>query len=92
MRIQKYVGVAIVAAMIANGASAQKLGVGGVGVDQNTSLPKCDKPLGTIALVEKKVADPYDKLPEGIRALAEMADAQEMSQFARSATRGLISW
>lgn len=77
MRIQNYVGVAIFAAMIANGASAQKLGVGGVGVDQNTSLPKCDKPLGTIALVEKKVADQYDKLPEGIRALAEMADAQE---------------
>jgi hypothetical protein len=56
--------------------SAQKLGKGGIGIDNETALPKCDKPLGTIALVEKAVTDPFEKLPEGIRALAALAESQ----------------
>lgn len=35
-------------------AYAQKLGVGGTGVDEASQLPICDKSLGTVALVEEK--------------------------------------
>lgn len=67
---------AIATMLSSSSVLAQKMGVGGLGIDNATALPKCDVPLGIIALVEKKAADPYDKLPEGIRALAEMAQAQ----------------
>lgn len=72
-----FIGAAVAAIAASSSAQAQKLGVGGVGIDNATTLPKCAAPLGTIALVEKKAPDPYEKLPEGIRALAEMAEAQE---------------
>lgn len=72
-----FIGAAVAAIAASSSVQAQKLGVGGVGIDKATTLPKCAAPLGTIALVERKAADPYDKLPAGFRALAEMADAQE---------------
>lgn len=44
---------------------AQKLGVGGTGVDEASTLTTCPKPLGTSALVEEKAkSDPrFDALP-----------------------------
>ena len=59
--------------------SAQKLGVGGTGVDEASMLTTCPKPLGTIALVEEKAkSDPrLEALPPGIRAMMDMAQAQQ---------------
>ena len=58
---------------------AQKLGVGGTGVDEASQLPICDKPLGTVALVEEKTEqDPcLAALPPQFRAMMEMAQAQQ---------------
>ena len=58
-------------------SQAQEMGKGGLGVDNSALLPKCEKPLATIALVEKQAADPFDQLPEGMRALAALAEAQD---------------
>ena len=60
-------------------AAAQKLGVGGTGVDERSTLTTCSKPLGTIALVEEKAkSDPrLEALPPGIRAMMEMAHSQQ---------------
>lgn len=60
-------------------AHAQKLGVGGTGVDEASQLPTCDKPLGTVALVEdKQKSDPrLDAMPPQLRAMFEMAQAQQ---------------
>ncbi|HMS20510.1 CsgG/HfaB family protein [uncultured Sphingorhabdus sp.] len=79
---KKLIPISMLAFMLAtpSTAQAQELGKGGLGVDNAASLPKCDKPMATIALVEKKAADPYDKLPEGIRALAELAEAQDRKE------------
>ena len=37
-------------------ASAQKLGKGGVGVDEQSELPQCAAMIGTVALVEDRSA------------------------------------
>ena len=50
-------------------ASAQKLGQGGTGVDENTELPRCAAPLGVVALVEEKAPDMRDSLSPGLAAL-----------------------
>ncbi|WP_267381402.1 MULTISPECIES: CsgG/HfaB family protein [unclassified Sphingomonas] len=58
-------------------ATAQRLGKGGVGVDETTEVPRCDKPIGTLALVEEQsAATPSDELPPGMRALVRLAEAQ----------------
>ena len=58
---------------------AQKLGVGGTGVDEASQLPICEKSLGTVALVEEKPkSDPrMDALPPYLRAMMEMAQSQQ---------------
>ena len=60
----------------AGGAQAQQLGKGGTGVDENTELPRCAAPLGVVALVEEKTADPMEQLPPGMAALVRLAEAQ----------------
>jgi hypothetical protein len=64
-------------AIAATPATAQKLGKGGIGIDENTEVPRCGRPLGTIALVEERsTASPADGLPPGMAALIRMAEAQ----------------
>ena len=60
-------------------ALAQKLGVGGAGVDDASALTTFATPLGTIALVEEKAkSDPcMDAMPPQFRAMMEMAQAQQ---------------
>jgi curli biogenesis system outer membrane secretion channel CsgG len=64
-------------AVATSSASAQKLGKGGIGIDENTEVPRCDRSLGTIALVEERsAASPAEGLPAGMAALIRMAEAQ----------------
>ncbi len=58
-------------------ALAQKTGQGGTGIDENTELPRCEQPLGIVALVEEKAPDPSDQLSPGLAALLRMAEAQQ---------------
>jgi Curli production assembly/transport component CsgG len=69
----------IVSALIAAPVSAQKLGVGGTGVDEASAVPMCERSLGTVALVEEKPAQPQgmENLPPQIRAMMEMAAQQQ---------------
>ena len=71
--------VAALAMLAATPAAAQKLGVGGTGVDEASQLPTCDRPIGIVALVEEKAkSDPrMDALPPQFRAMMEMARAQQ---------------
>ncbi len=63
-------------AIVATPATAQKLGEGGIGVDETTEVPRGDRPLGTIALVEdRRAGTPTDGLPAGMAALIRMAEA-----------------
>ena len=39
-------------AFVASPVAAQKLGKGGIGIDENTEVPRCTRSLGTIAVVE----------------------------------------
>jgi len=65
------------AALAATPANAQKLGKGGIGIDETSEGPRCDVPLGTIALVEDRTAAPSeDDIPPGLRAMIRMAEAQ----------------
>lgn len=65
------------AALAATPANAQKLGKGGIGIDETSEVPRCDVPLGTIALVEDRTAAPSeDDIPPGLRAMIRMAEAQ----------------
>ncbi|NLS27461.1 hypothetical protein S2M10_24570 [Sphingomonas sp. S2M10] len=68
-------GLAVAAAVCP--ATAQRLGKGGVGVDETTEVPRCDRPTGTIVLVEEQsAATPSDELSPGMRALVRLAEAQ----------------
>ena len=71
-------GLAIaILALAATPATAQKLGKGGIGIDETSEVPRCDVPLGTIALVEDRTAAPSeDDIPAGLRAMIRMAEAQ----------------
>jgi curli biogenesis system outer membrane secretion channel CsgG len=64
-------------------AQAQQFGKGGTGVDETTDLPRCAAPLGVVALVEEKTADPMDQLPPGMAALVRMAEAQNSGNGAK---------
>ena len=70
--------VAVLAMVAATPVAAQKLGVGGTGVDEASALPPCARPLGTVALVEEKAkSDPcMDGLPPQFRVMMEMAKSQ----------------
>ena len=58
-------------------AMAQKMGKGGIGIDETTEVPRCDRSLGTVALVEERsAASPTDGIPAGMAALIRMAEAQ----------------
>lgn len=75
--MQKIITALGVIALTAAPAVAQKLGKGGIGIDETTEVPRCDRPLGTIALVEERsAASPADGLPAGMAALIRMAEAQ----------------
>lgn len=75
--MQKIITALGVIALTASPAAAQKLGKGGIGIDETTEVPRCDRPLGTIALVEERsAASPTDGLPAGMAALIQMAEAQ----------------
>lgn len=68
---------AISAAIVAQPAYAQKTGKGGMGIDKTADLPRCSKPLGSIALVEEKTGPSVeDQLPPGMRALVQLAERQ----------------
>lgn len=63
---------------------AQKLGKGGTGVDEASEVPRCDRPLGTIALVEERSAATGEQdIPPGLRALVRLAEAQNGGASAR---------
>lgn len=59
-------------------AIAQRTGVGGTGVDENTVVPTCERSLGTIALVEEKTPTSarLDALPPHLKAWMEIAQQQ----------------
>jgi curli biogenesis system outer membrane secretion channel CsgG len=58
-------------------ALAQKTGKGGIGIDETTEVPRCDRSLGTIALVEERAAGGTEEgLPPGLAAMMRMAQAQ----------------
>jgi len=64
-------------ALAATPATAQMMGKGGIGIDETSEVPRCDVPLGTIALVEDRTAAPSeDDIPAGLRAMIRMAEAQ----------------
>ena len=66
-----------VATIATTPAIAQKMGKGGIGIDETTEVPRCDRSLGTVALVEERsAASPTDGLPAGMAALIRMAEAQ----------------
>lgn len=64
-------------------AHAQKLGKGGTGVDENSQIPLCSKPLGTVALVEDKAPSADDQLPPGMKALIQLAERQNGGSTAK---------
>ena len=75
-----HLSILVVAALVSSASTrAQKLGVGGTGVDEASTITTCPKPLGTIALVEEKAKDDprLEALPPGIRAMMDMAQAQQ---------------
>jgi len=64
-------------ALTASPALAQKAGKGGIGIDENTEVPRCERSLGTIALVEARAAGGTEEgLPPGLAAMMRMAQAQ----------------
>ena len=66
-----------VATIATTPAIAQKMGKGGIGIDETTEVPRSDRSLGTVALVEERsAASPTDGIPAGMAALIRMAEAQ----------------
>ncbi len=64
-------------AFVATPGAAQKLGKGGIGIDENTEVPRCTRSLGTIAVVEERAAGgTAEGIPPGLAALMRMAEAQ----------------
>lgn len=64
-------------AIAAAPATAQKLGKGGIGVNETTEVPHCAQPFGTIALVEERAAGGAEEgLPPGFAAMMRLAQAQ----------------
>lgn len=78
-----YMLAAAIAASLASPAMAQKLGQGGTGVDENSQLPQCAQPLGTVALIEDKAPSVDEQLPPGMRALVQMTERQNGGSTAK---------
>lgn len=78
-----HTAAALAAAGMAASAGAQKIGQGGTGIDERTELPRCEQPLGIVALVEEKAEDPAAQLPPGLAALMRMAEAQNGGSTAK---------
>jgi hypothetical protein len=77
MRHMLTTAVIAIAVFAASPATAQKMGKGGIGIDETSEVPRCDVPLGTIALVEDRTAAPSEEdIPAGLRAMIRMAEAQ----------------
>ncbi len=71
-------------ALLASPATAQRVGRGGTGVDENSELPRCGQPLGSVALVEdRSVAGVEDQLPPGMKALVQLAERQNGGSTAK---------
>lgn len=71
-------------ALLASPATAQSVGRGGTGVDENSELPRCSQPLGSIALVEdRSAAGVEDQLPPGMKALVQLAERQNGGSTAK---------
>lgn len=74
------------AALAASPATAQKLGKGGVGIDEQSELPQCSAMIGTVALVENRSAatqNGADDLPASMRAFVRLAEQQNAGGTAR---------
>lgn len=65
--------------LLGSPAIAQRTGVGGTGVDENTVVPTCERSLGTIALVEEKTPTSarLDALPPHLKAWMDIAQMQQ---------------
>lgn len=75
--MQRTIGFITILCAAASPAIAQKMGKGGIGIDETTEVPRCERPLGTIALVEERsAASTAEGLPAGMAALIRMAEAQ----------------
>lgn len=75
--MQRTLALAIMLAVSTAPALAQRAGKGGIGIDENTQVPRCDRPYGTIALVEERAAGgTAEGIPPGLAALMRMAEAQ----------------
>ncbi|OMJ33302.1 hypothetical protein BSZ14_03210 [Sphingomonas sp. Sph1(2015)] len=77
MTMYRTIAIVGMLAAAATSASAQKMGKGGIGIDETIEVPRCDRSLGTVALVEERsAASPTDGMPAGMAALIRMAEAQ----------------
>lgn len=76
--------IAGLAIVTSGAAAAQTRGKGGTVVDEKLALPKCDAPIGTVALVEAKQDNASGQLPPGLAALMNMARAQQGLSTARA--------
>lgn len=75
--MRRLIATAGLIALTVSPAHAQKLGKGGIGIDETTEVPRCDRPLGTVALVEERsAAGAAEGIPPGLAALVRMAEAQ----------------
>ena len=75
--MRRTIAIMALLAASASPALAQKAGKGGIGIDENTQVPRCDRPYGTIALVEERAAGgTAEGIPPGLAALMRMAEAQ----------------
>lgn len=78
-------GVAVAALLTGAGGAAQTQGKGGTIVNDKLAIPRCDAPIGTVALVEAKKQDNASgQLPPGLAALMNMARAQQGLSTARA--------
>lgn len=77
--------VALAALLASAGGNAQTRGKGGTMVNETMQLPKCDAPIGTVALVEAKKQDNASgQLSPGLAAIMNMARAQQGLSTARA--------
>ena len=79
------VAISVVALASSAGAAGQTLGKGGTMVNEAMTVPKCEAPLGTVALVEaNKQVNASGQLPPGVEAMMSLARAQQGLSTARA--------
>ena len=72
--MHRTIAFTLLMALTASPALAQKAGNGGIGIDENTEVPRCERSLGTIALVEERAAGGTEEgLPPVLAAMMRMA-------------------